>query len=722
MSGNRAGEWMQLLRTAVIRAVAVAAPMGIVASATAEPPGDAAITTIADAVALGSDCCGRSTCVVGVVTWRFQNELVIEDETAGVWVALGEAQRRRVLQTTPADVAAITIGMRVKVLGTVEQGGYRPLVLPTSLQALGPGTMPPPNRVLLQDFFRGLTDCRRVEVTGQVLSWAEQSNYWVLYVESGGDTFTVEIPKHLLATAPTMYDTSRLTVRGVVTTIFNTRGQLLHPSVKVASLDDLQTQQGTDLSDNPLPLVVLAEVGRYRPTDGGDDGIRTIGTVTHVLPGKFVCVQDGLYGIVVECPVTPPLTNGDRVEVGGRIDRRSAVAGLADASIRVLDHAEAISPVDIAPADIVTTNSVAAIRSQRADPSDYYGVLIRFTAKVFDVQQSETGGTLLLDADGCTVVATLNRSTFGHLASLPPASIVRVTGIALAPDSPASRLNRPSLRDDERYLRLLIRGPDDLSIIARPSWWTAARLTGVLAVVGSLAIAAMGWAALLRRIVTRQAVRLESTVRSHTLLTERLRIARDLHDTMEQDLACLMMRLDAEASLTSDARVTQSLHQLRRCLAQVQADTHDFLWDLRDPLRVDGNLAASLASQVTYMQSMTATPISFVMPGSAPTSVPGHVQHALLRITREAVGNAIRHAAAHRIDVTLTHTSSGMALTISDDGKGFDAGHVIHADGHYGLVGIRERAERIGAALKIHSRPGIGTQVTVTVPQDHLAV
>jgi len=700
------------VRTAAIRAAIVAAAAVIAAPAAAdEPPAMA----VADAVATPTDGYGRPTCVSGVVTWRHQNELVIEDDTAGIWVALGEAQRRRILQTVAADVAAITIGTRLKVCGTIEQGGFKPLLLPTSLQSLGRAALPPARPGHEAEFFRGLADCRRVEVSGAVRSWAEQSNYWVLYVESVGNSFSIEIPKHLLSEAPTAYEGGRVTVRGVAATIFNTRGQILHPSVKVADLGDLTVRHTMDDESDGVPAVALADIARFRSDDDGEDRIRTIGVVTHVSPGKFVCLQDGLYGVIVECPVTPMVTRGDRAEATGRVDRRSAVAGLVDAALRVIDHAAAVAPVDAAPAEIVSINTAAAIRSQRAEPSDYYGVLIRFPARVFGVQQSETGGTLLLDADGCTVVASLNRSTFGHLASLPPSAAVDVAGIALAPDTPASRLNRPSLRDGERYLRLLVRGPEDVVVVRLPSWWTPARLTAVLAVVASLALAALGWVALLRRMIARQSARLESAIRSQTLLHERLRIARDLHDTMEQDLACLMMRLDAEAAITSDGRVAESLHQLRRCLAQVQADTHDFLWDLRDPIRVDGNLMASLASQIVYMRSMTETPISFVTRGELPVSVPGHVQHALLRIAREAVGNAIRHAAAGRIDVVLAGSPSGIVLEIADDGRGFDQVQAAGAEGHYGLVGMRERAERIGATHAIRSGQGGGTRVIIDV-------
>lgn len=686
-------------------------------AALASPPdGEYPRTTIADAVAECVASAGRQTCLTGVVTWRFNNELVIQDETGGIWVALGKARRTKLLQMDRTELEAIAVGNRLEVRGSVEPGGFAPFIVPRGLCVMGNTSLPAAQPVVAGDFFRGLHDCLRVEMSGKVRSWTEQPSYWVLNSDSAGRRFTVEIPKNLLAAEPTQYENLLLTSRGVVTTIFNTRGEMIHPNIKVATLDDLLPIPNADAPEHQPSLIALPNIASFRPDRDEFETIRTSGIVTYVSPGKFVCLQEGIFGIVVECPTTPAVQRGDRVEAIGRIDRRSAVAGISDGLLHRIRHGTPPPPLVIRPATIVANNTEAAIRSQRAEPSDYFGVLIRFGATVFDAQPSEAGGTLLLDTDGCTVTAALNRGTFGRLATLAPGSSLTVTGIVLPPDVPASRLNRPSLQDGERHLRILIRDADDISVVAAPSWWTASRLVGLLAAVACLALAAFAWGILLRMMVARQKLQLETTVRSQTLLNERLRIARDLHDTMEQDLACLMMRLDAEASLMSDERSVQSMHQMRRCLSQVQADTHDFLWDLRDPIRVDGNLPASLASQVAYMQSMTDVLITFDTRGGVATSVPGSIQHALLRITREALGNAIRHAAASHIDVELTQTARSIVLSITDDGNGFDALHVVDSEGHYGIAGIRDRAERIDAICRIDSGHGKGTTIVIDAP------
>lgn len=98
-------------------------------------------------------------------------------------------------------------------------------------------------------------------------------------------------------------------------------------------------------------------------------------------------------------------------------------------------------------------------------------------------------------------------------------------------------------------------------------------------------------------------------------------------------------------------------------------------------------------------------------------SLPPRVRVELLRILQEAAANAARHAGAQTVDVELHHSEGRVRLTVSDDGCGFDTTHAFLLEaGHYGLIGIRERAKRIGGRLEIASVVGKGTQVSVEVP------
>jgi signal transduction histidine kinase len=97
--------------------------------------------------------------------------------------------------------------------------------------------------------------------------------------------------------------------------------------------------------------------------------------------------------------------------------------------------------------------------------------------------------------------------------------------------------------------------------------------------------------------------------------------------------------------------------------------------------------------------------------------LPDEVEHNLLRIGQEAVTNALKHAAATKIHIRLTRESRGVSLRIEDNGRGFDQSDAFSPlTGHFGVLGMRERAERLGGSMRLTSSPGQGTTVEVRAP------
>lgn len=98
--------------------------------------------------------------------------------------------------------------------------------------------------------------------------------------------------------------------------------------------------------------------------------------------------------------------------------------------------------------------------------------------------------------------------------------------------------------------------------------------------------------------------------------------------------------------------------------------------------------------------------------------LPGPVEHNLLRIAQEAITNALKHADPGTIAIALSYNPEAVSLRIQDDGCGFEANGPAAAKlGHFGLIGVRERARKMGAQLDLTSRPGQGTTIKVTVPR-----
>jgi signal transduction histidine kinase len=154
------------------------------------------------------------------------------------------------------------------------------------------------------------------------------------------------------------------------------------------------------------------------------------------------------------------------------------------------------------------------------------------------------------------------------------------------------------------------------------------------------------------------------------------------------------------------------LKSLRRSVGQALAEARESIGDLRDPtLRFD--LGSRLRRTVQRKSTLT-TPVTLEVEGSLKPLSSG-VEMELLRIASEAIDNAVRHANATSVAVQVQPSADALVITITDNGNGFVPTDAEALSGHYGLRGMRERAEAIGADLTITSEPGAGTKVFVSV-------
>lgn len=197
-----------------------------------------------------------------------------------------------------------------------------------------------------------------------------------------------------------------------------------------------------------------------------------------------------------------------------------------------------------------------------------------------------------------------------------------------------------------------------------------------------------------------------------TVLQERTRLARELHDTLGHALTTLTVHLEAigRAARSRPESLEPLLEDTRGLTRRAMADLRESLAGLREdaPERpVDARLAElaeRAAARAGWRLEVRAEPVK----------LPPTTAHALLRIAREALANAERHAAARKVGVTLRSAGEALELAVEDDGAGFDPAAV--PDGHFGLRGMRERAAQHGARLSVASAPGRGTRITVRLP------
>jgi signal transduction histidine kinase len=191
---------------------------------------------------------------------------------------------------------------------------------------------------------------------------------------------------------------------------------------------------------------------------------------------------------------------------------------------------------------------------------------------------------------------------------------------------------------------------------------------------------------------------------------ERTRIARDLHDRVGQSLAFLAFELDRIERQAEGTPLAAELDRLRQDVRRVVGEVRDTLYDLRTDVSEEDDLTSTLAAYLKRVEQRSDLDVDFHH--HTTKRPPLLVERELWRIAQEAVTNAERHAAAKRLAVRWELTNGEAMLEVSDDGKGLPD---EPRDGGYGLLGMRERADAIGARLEVSSSEGEGTTVRCTV-------
>lgn len=198
-----------------------------------------------------------------------------------------------------------------------------------------------------------------------------------------------------------------------------------------------------------------------------------------------------------------------------------------------------------------------------------------------------------------------------------------------------------------------------------------------------------------------------------TIVSERQRMARELHDTLSQGLAGLILQLEAaDAHLTNNrsdkarAIVANAMGQARSTLA----DARHAIDDLRKPSLDD--LDSALRLEISRFNDATGIPVLFH--SDQPPPLPDPVKETLVRAVAEALTNIAHHARAQNVEVNVRVEEKSLSVTVRDNGQGFDPSSI--PSGHYGILGIRERVRLVNGRLDIQSESGKGTCLIIEIP------
>jgi signal transduction histidine kinase len=201
------------------------------------------------------------------------------------------------------------------------------------------------------------------------------------------------------------------------------------------------------------------------------------------------------------------------------------------------------------------------------------------------------------------------------------------------------------------------------------------------------------------------------------VLDERTRLAREIHDTLLQGFTGVALKLVAATSrLTEPPETAAALRDVVSLAQKTLGDARRAVWDLRAPSLAGGDLPAALRTAVEDGVRGTGLTLEYAMEGP-PRPVNPDVEAAAVRVVQEAITNVVKHAAACTVRVRLSFEARRVRLAVTDDGQGFAVDPDFHAyGGHWGLLGMRERATQAHGKLRVRSTPGQGTEVVLLVP------
>lgn len=377
-------------------------------------------------------------------------------------------------------------------------------------------------------------------------------------------------------------------------------------------------------------------------------------------------------------------------------------------------------PWKVAPDTLRPTSATEILTDGNGIPlvhTDMYGKTIQINGIVRTISYNvEDKGLMQIDNNGHLVPVDASACPEA-LESLSVGCQVRITGICL--------LNIGNCQPNEAFpqvsgFTLVVRNDGDIEVVSRPSWWTARRLLWLLAAVLAVLVVVLVWNRSLSVLAEKRGRQLskEQVARavSELKVGERTRLSAELHDALSQTLSGIAMQLGAikRFSTTDPARMSHHLDIASRTLKSCRDEMRNVLWDLRSQVLDEPDIEKAIQQILEPCTDGTDIRIRFVVPRDRLTE---STARAIFCIVRELVVNAIRHGGATSVYIAGSIEDGHLLCSVRDNGCGFDPESAPGAEeGHFGLLGIRERMEAVDGSIEIESAPGRGTRVVLSMP------
>src|ERR1700722_5053006 len=582
-------------------------------------------------------------------------------------------------------------GDLVEIEGITGPGRYAPVIRELKTRVLGKGTLRATRTYPFSEVAGGQQDSQWAAVRGIVRSVSIDRTSWretvlALTVASGGGRFVVRVPITHEEDFSSWIDRDVL-VEGVCGSLFNTQRQLIGVLFYVPDLSLIRVE-------TQAKEVQVSSLMRFTAEGTSQHRVRVRGVVTYQQRGRALFLANHGIGLRVLTQQDTELAIGSLVDVIGFPAVGDSAPVLEDAVFHQIGSGVLDEPLKL---DLTV-------------PWEQYdGALVTTEATLLQLETRPDGQHLVLQRDNRIFDATLEPN--GPLDRLPANrvnSTLRITGICL--------VRNGGLWSTPQSFQILLRSAQDVVAIHAPPWWNLRRALWLLGILSAILLTVLAYMLVLGRKMREQVLIIRQKLQHGAVLEERSRIAPELQDSLEQELAGITMQLDLAVDCFRQAPPVayDALDAARKMSRHSMMEARRSVWDLRCDLLEQGGLHPALDRIVRSLTTEGKAEIQVEVSGT-PMRLPGSIEMNLLRIGQEAVANAVKHGRAQHVSIELRYAPASVCLTVSDDGEGFVAAQASPT-GHFGLLDMRERAQSMGSNLRVESEPGCGARIAVEVP------
>jgi len=605
----------------------------------------------------------------------------VQDATRGIYVI----DYSESLSTPPR------LGDFLEIEGVTGPGEFAPIVNARRITNAGIGDLPDPVHPTHDQLVNGSLDAQYVEMRGILTT--VQTNYVILLTPDG----RIKIDLRLKFEAVRQFENALVRVRGCLCATWD---YVTHR----VNVGEIRIYSADISVDQPAPVDLFSTPGKrvselflFDPQASVFQRVKVSGQIIHARePDYFLMDEKSGLRFIVKQPAE--LTNGDLVEVVGFPELTGGLPVLREAVARKTGHAELPEARLLGPDDLT-----------RVDLDSTY---VRVKAVLVNQRPTPSGQALEMRVGLRSFIALLPRAN-ANVFSIPEGSQLELTGTYAS----------QGVNQDAASFGLLLNSPADITVLARPPWWTLGKMLFILGALTCVLAATILWITQLRRKVDQRTAELEIQIRERQRVEqqramdqERARIAQDLHDELGSGLTEITM-LGARAKVNSTLRESNGNY-----VDQIGGKAREMVGALDEIVWAMNPTHDSLTSMISYFSlyaerflGLASVAWRLERPfGAEDCPVDSRLRHQLFLAFKEALTNVVRHAGASEVRVNIRVEQGSIRLTVVDNGRGWiETTRTQEMDG---LANMRARLEKMGGHFEIQSRPGEGTTVSFDLP------